>query len=740
MKGQQQSFIHAAVCLLLAVQALTVTAVVSAAQIESYTNPNIVNCLASDGDYVWAGTAGGLVRWSRRDFSYRVFRTTDGLPGNFINSLWLADDGTLWIGTGGLGLAKYDGRYFWLAGRPATLGSPWVYCVTQDKSGRIWAGTTFGASVLENGSWTTYTTDHGLAGNWVTSIAVDDEGVIWFGTYQGGVGSFDGQEWSKIRLFDGLGDNCVFAVGAPADGTKWFGTLYGLTMMDQGDCTTYRAKYYVPDPKVKMIRCDRLGRNWFGTRHGVSLNEGRTWRTFTTEDGLPGADVSSVVVDDDGMTWIGTTDGGLCVWDGANFASLTIDNVLEQQVVKAIAIDSEDNKWLGTDNGFCRLSRDGSRLWFGADDGMRNALVNAVILAQDAADFAIVARGATSAESVWVGTAGGVGHLCGQSFEWFTMEDGLADNLVFCLAESPSAELWAGTRFGASRLDGDHWTSFTTADGLSNDCVFDIEFDAWGGVWFGTAIGASRFADGRFDTFGADDGLMDNLILEIEIVPEGPWLFGSGCGLTVFDGGEFAYYRPTDGLAFFFVNTIVCAQSDVLWLGTGMGVSRFDGEDFVSYQRMDGLCDGAVHDIAIDSQGDKWIATKRGLTRLTDDPADGLPHICLRTSRASYQKGEELVLYGDLGNRGMDVTVDAYVALIMPDDSVIFLPDFGSVPSPLVSSHLLYCHARCLFFPIAQLTIPQDIAAGTYFFAGVLIESETGHVFDNIALEQWELH
>jgi len=98
----------------------------AAAEFESYTNPNSVNCLAADGDYVWAGTAGGLVRISRRNLSYRVFRTTDGLPCNFIKSLWRADEGTLWIGTIGAGLVRFDGRYFWWAARPKVLGSNWV--------------------------------------------------------------------------------------------------------------------------------------------------------------------------------------------------------------------------------------------------------------------------------------------------------------------------------------------------------------------------------------------------------------------------------------------------------------------------------------------------------------------------------------------------------------------------------------------------------------------------------------
>jgi len=47
------------------------------------------------------------------------------------------------------------------------------------------------SSASAEGTWTTYTTEDGLANNWIWSIAVDDDNVKWFGTFGGGVSSFD---------------------------------------------------------------------------------------------------------------------------------------------------------------------------------------------------------------------------------------------------------------------------------------------------------------------------------------------------------------------------------------------------------------------------------------------------------------------------------------------------------------------------------------------------------------------
>jgi ligand-binding sensor domain-containing protein len=51
--------------------------------------------------------------------------------------------------------------------------------------GALWFGTRGGVSRFDGGTWTTYTTDDGLADNYVTSIAVAPDGALWFGTFGG---------------------------------------------------------------------------------------------------------------------------------------------------------------------------------------------------------------------------------------------------------------------------------------------------------------------------------------------------------------------------------------------------------------------------------------------------------------------------------------------------------------------------------------------------------------------------
>lgn len=72
-----------------------------------YTDFNDVLDLEPDGDYIWAGTSGGLVRWDTRDRTYTAWTIADGLPHNFVQSIARRPDGTFWLSTRG-GFCLFD--------------------------------------------------------------------------------------------------------------------------------------------------------------------------------------------------------------------------------------------------------------------------------------------------------------------------------------------------------------------------------------------------------------------------------------------------------------------------------------------------------------------------------------------------------------------------------------------------------------------------------------------------------
>jgi hypothetical protein len=284
----------------------------------NYTNNSEITCLAIEGDYIWEGTTGGVVKRSMTnpltDVVY-YHKANSGLASNNVTSIAIDGSGNKWFGTLGEGVSRFDGA-----------------------------------------NWTTYNTSNsGLASNDVLSIAIDGSGNKWFGTYYGGVSRFDGANWTTYNTSNsGLASNNVGFIAIDGSGNKWFGfgTLgEGVSRFDGIGWTTYNTSNSgLADNWVLSIGIDGSGNKWFGTGKGVSRFDGVNWTTYNTSNsGLANNYVWSIAIDGSGSKWFGTYGGGVSRFDGANWTTYNTSNSgLTHNEVHSIAIDGSGNKWFGS--------------------------------------------------------------------------------------------------------------------------------------------------------------------------------------------------------------------------------------------------------------------------------------------------------------------------------------------------------------------------------------------------------
>lgn len=124
--------------------------------------------------------------------------------------------GCLWFGLDGRGLTYYDPHKqiakYWQRTKTndSTLLGNFVYSLTEDAKGRIWAATLEGISVVDPSTFhfTNYSKSTGLPTNLYLSIMADKENRIWAGTYQGLLVLNDrGQLIRQFNMQDGLVEN-----------------------------------------------------------------------------------------------------------------------------------------------------------------------------------------------------------------------------------------------------------------------------------------------------------------------------------------------------------------------------------------------------------------------------------------------------------------------------------------------------------------------------------------------------
>lgn len=187
-----------------------------------------INGMAIDDTCLYAATAGGLLTHRLDGGASRYYTTTDGLPHNDINFVYLDTDGQLWMGPKDSGIATLYGDsrldVHRLADSPVD-----VVGMTTDDRGRLWLATlNNGILCTDNDSAVSITTADGLGKNYCYGLARDAGGHVWV-CHQPGLSCIDLGN-GNMRLF-GAGNGMDYeftGVRASGDGDLWFSTTKGV--------------------------------------------------------------------------------------------------------------------------------------------------------------------------------------------------------------------------------------------------------------------------------------------------------------------------------------------------------------------------------------------------------------------------------------------------------------------------------------------------------------------------------
>lgn len=109
---------------------------------------NFVTVVTGDKKgYIWVGTNDGLSRISRGDGSvedifneknYKTYSIADGLSSDMVTDVYIDKDDTMWIGTNGGGLNRFQNDTFTVYNSDSGLFSDVVYRVIEDDTGNLW--------------------------------------------------------------------------------------------------------------------------------------------------------------------------------------------------------------------------------------------------------------------------------------------------------------------------------------------------------------------------------------------------------------------------------------------------------------------------------------------------------------------------------------------------------------------------------------------------------------------------
>jgi ligand-binding sensor domain-containing protein/signal transduction histidine kinase len=189
--------------------------------------------LDADRRTLWIGTEGkGLIRYDTQTRHCITIADDDSLRDinvNFITTLWQQPDGRLWVG-GYHDLRIYDPKHARFQG---VLRQTLIYSLHPRPNGGLWAATSHGLLAFDatGALLDRFVVTPPGENQDVTSIWQASDSSLWLGTRTAGLVWLNPttralRRWNKTH---GLSDNTVYSLLPAADSGLWLGTQHGLT-------------------------------------------------------------------------------------------------------------------------------------------------------------------------------------------------------------------------------------------------------------------------------------------------------------------------------------------------------------------------------------------------------------------------------------------------------------------------------------------------------------------------------
>lgn len=309
----------------------------------------------------------------------RLVKTQGSRDGDNVHCSLQDNAGNLWFGTTGEGVYKYDGKLFQQFTATDGLYSNTVWCIFEDKDGKIWVGTDAGVSWYDGKAFSkiriplsggnalmpsALQSDAQVHRYDVFSIIQDKSGRLWFATVNG-VYNYDGKSFTPFVVNEGgkgymnPEKNNVEYIIEDNEGNLWFGGRVndGVFRFDGESITNIALEELNGNTWAWPVLQDKSGNIWFSNWGGAYRYDGESFTTFTKDDGLCSDVVNRIIEDKEGNLWFGSgsKNGGLSRYDGKTFTCFTTKEGLINNDIWTILEDEKGNLWLGSrEMGLCK--------------------------------------------------------------------------------------------------------------------------------------------------------------------------------------------------------------------------------------------------------------------------------------------------------------------------------------------------------------------------------------------------
>lgn len=568
-----------------------------------------------------------------------------------------------------------------------------VRSTVQDRLGFIWFGGENGLARYDGNDTVLYQANpedpKSLSGNYIWSMTIDHDGVIWIGTWRG-LNRYNAKTDDFDRfVFDAAAENSIsnndiLSLAVDQNNNLIIGTAYGLNILNP-QRTHFQHFFYAPAESASVgqdliqdVFVDSKNQIWIGTNnHGLNLfsRETGTFTAFLHDPEDPASlidnDVFAIEEDSKGQLWVGTQNRGLSRMnvDGKTFTHYQHDPLnpssLANDQVADILEDANKNLWVALDRG-------GLALYHHESDSFR-------VFKHSAYDINSISSNhprdlyEDNQGDLWLGMFPTGVNFMDQSTAVFTNYshkpddlNSLIDNGILCFFEDSEGILWIGTEYGLNAFDQQKHTFTRYAAkpeeqrGLQFGAVLSIVEDVTGELWIGTwSGGLYRFnkKTNKFYNYFPDETDPNSINSE-------------------------------------YIWKVLRDKEDTIWLATGTGgLNRYNRKtDSFSHYTADArnpnsITSNRVWTAMLDSKGDLWLGTLGGLNHFNSKTQEFTHYLYDPLNKNSLSSNHVVSLFEDSRGRIWAGTRDAGLNIFdVKDKSFRWLGVSDGLPSNSISS------------------------------------------------------
>ncbi len=352
---------------------------------------------------------------------------------------------------------------------------------------------------------------------------------------------------------------------------------------------------------------DAKGNIWFATRGGgISMFNGTSWKTLTTKNGLPSDFLTSITIDKKGVFWMGC-DIGLIKYDGNSWALINDLSGIKIKAVSQLGIDSTDHLWLGVTDGVVEYDKISFKKFSKNEGLLDNSSPRSIYVDSKNVKWFVYSNGANVYDDI--------------TMNKYDSTTGLPSGLsgITSVVESKNGEIIIGGNkiYSLNKTDN-KFTLIPNPTGINSIATRSLKFDMTDNLWVSANGGIYKLnSQGEWKIF--KEGIADFFNRQITVDNKNNIYVGSFTGITLIKNDVVSILGVDEGIGSNFISKSFKDSKNNLWFGGSSGLVRYKDGKWKTFTTKHGLPDNSILAIDEDKEGNILMSIGGELVKIKDD-------------------------------------------------------------------------------------------------------------------------